>query len=611
LAFGLPEVVFQRASEWHPLGDIATLPRGLGSNKADRTYLAWVEVPMLQGDGARWEPLANGGEFSPWWRDDRGVADWRTPTGMTWVMTGAREPGWPYDQGPSPDYFRPGLSFPKQSASFNVAILPSSFLPTREGKAVIPKEENDGWWLLAYLNSGVVRAFVRDTCGLHKQSGAIARIPVPPFDNSEKERLAAIARSLVRLVLRSYRADETSRYFVRPECSEVPTASTTDWRSLIEELDSVVGAKFELQPADYEWCELPTAPTLFHPKGADIISWAVGVVFGRFSESVTELSDVLDPFAAVPATSSPAISGTSESRREVAVTDAGHPSDLFHLVSEAMTRRAHRVGENLMQWQESLQDLEQYIREIFFSEHLERYRLARRRAPIYWQLTTASSRYSVWLYIHAFSKDTLFRVQNDYVAPKLTHEERRLNLLASELRGNATAAQRKELAAQEAIVEELRAFLEEVKRVAPLWNPNLDDGVIINFAPLWRLVPQNKPWQKELKTTWEALCEGKYDWTYLAMNLWPERVVPKCVTERSFAIVHGLEDVFWVQGNGGKWIARKTPTRTVDELVRERNSPAVKSALKSLVEAPAATGNRGRGRGGRRRAVIAAEGGNA
>ena len=61
------------------------------------------------------------------------------------------------------------------------------------------------------------------------------------------------------------------------------------------------------------------------------------------------------------------------------------------------------------------------------------------------------------------------------------------------------------LAAQEAFVEELRAFLDEVKRVAPLWKPNLDDGVVINFAPLWRLVPQHKPWQKELKSTWDAL----------------------------------------------------------------------------------------------------------
>ena len=102
-----------------------------------------------------------------------------------------------------------------------------------------------------------------------------------------------------------------------------------------------------------------------------------------------------------------------------------------------------------------------------------------------------------------------------------------------------------------------------MKRVAPLWNPNLDDGVIINFAPLWRLVPQHKPWQKELKSTWDALCDGKYDWAHLAMHLWPERVVPKCATDRSLAIAHGLEDVFWVEGTDGKWKPRRRrPTRS-------------------------------------------------
>ena len=34
--------------------------------------------------------------------------------------------------------------------------------------------------------------------------------------------------------------------------------------------------------------------------------------------------------------------------------------------------------------------------------------------------------------------------------------------------------------------------------------------------------------------------------------------------------------------------ARKAPTRSVDGLVHERTSPAVKSALKSLLEAPSA-----------------------
>ena len=49
----------------------------------------------------------------------------------------------------------------------------------------------------------------------------------------------------------------------------------------------------------------------------------------------------------------------------------------------------------------------------------------------------------------------------------------------------------------------------------------------------------------------------------------------------------------------GEWTARKMPTRSVEELVGERTSPAVKSALKSLLEAPF-TGNGGRGRGRRK-----------
>ena len=84
------------------------------------------------------------------------------------------------------------------------------------------------------------------------------------------------------------------------------------------------------------------------------------------------------------------------------------------------------------------------------------------------------------------------------------------------------------------------------------------------------------------------------------MHLWPERVDPKCATDRSLAIAHGLEDVFWAEGADGKRKPRSAPTRPVEELVRERSSSAVQVALKSLLAAPITRsgGSRGRTRRG-------------
>src|SRR5262249_54295462 len=154
-----------------------------------------------------------------------------------------------------------------------------------------------------------------------------------------------------------------------------------------------------------------------------------------------------------------------------------------------------------------------------FGSHLDLYTRSRRAAPIYWQLATPSASYSVWLYYHGFTRDTLYRVLNDYVTPKLKHEERKLINLTPDAGPNPSVGQRKEIDAQEKFVAELRALREEVARVAPLWNPDLNDGVIINFAPVWRLVPQNRSWQKECKAVWDKLVIGDYDWAHLAMHL--------------------------------------------------------------------------------------------
>src|ERR1019366_6858511 len=104
---------------------------------------------------------------------------------------------------------------------------------------------------------------------------------------------------------------------------------------------------------------------------------------------------------------------------------------------------------------------------------------------------------------------------------------------------------------------------------------------VLVMAPIWRLVPTHKAWQKELRTKWDELVVGKYDWARGAMHLWPERVIPKCATDRSLAIAHRLEDIFWVESEEGKWAARKTPAQPFAELILERTSPAVRAALVS------------------------------
>ena len=329
------------------------------------------------------------------------------------------------------------------------------------------------------------------------------------------------------------------------------------------------------------------------------VSLIFGVTFGRFDVNEVfkfhTVSSRVDPFAKPPSPSALCNSGAGQLYSDTLVAEETTVrfKDLAKQILPSESPLARTTKRLLsVETRRQIQDL---ISKEFFKFHIRQYTKNHRKSPIYWQLATPSGSYSVWLYLHAFTKDTLYKVQ-DYAALKFDQEERALETLKREIADGGTSAQRTALAEQEDFVEELRNFLGEVKRVAPLWNPNLDDGVLINFAPLWRLVPQHKAWQKELKMTWDALCAGDDDWAHLAMHLWPERVVPKCTTDRSLAIAHNLEDVFWFEGDDGKWKPRKMPTRTISELVAERSSEAVKAALKSLVEAPDPTGAAKRGR---------------
>ena len=82
-------------------------------------------------------------------------------------------------------------------------------------------------------------------------------------------------------------------------------------------------------------------------------------------------------------------------------------------------------------------------------------------------------------------------------------------------------------------------------------------------------------------------------------EVWPERVIPKCATDRSLAIAQGLDAIFW-RGDPekpGKWIARKVTDLELRGLIAEHTSAAVKATVESLI---GVTSNEGAPRRGRK-----------
>jgi hypothetical protein len=172
---------------------------------------------------------------------------------------------------------------------------------------------------------------------------------------------------------------------------------------------------------------------------------------------------------------------------------------------------------------------------------LKKYSKGARKAPIYWPISTASG-YTLWLYYPNLTSQTLYTAINDFVEPKL----RQVGADVTALRNKGTARTRddeKQFEALQAFELELIELRDTLLRIAPTYKPNHDDGVQICAAPLWPLF-RHKPWQKVLKETWAKLEKGDYDWAYLAMNYWPERVCEKCKTDKSLAIAHDLEHLY-------------------------------------------------------------------
>jgi len=213
-------------------------------------------------------------------------------------------------------------------------------------------------------------------------------------------------------------------------------------------------------------------------------------------------------------------------------------------------------------------DLRTYLRLKFFGDV---HRTMYENRPIHWPLSSKKKTFVAWVNIHRFDANTLRLLLADHLHPALA----RLDGEVDDLRATRDSADKKAARSAEkrfASVnkwrEELRAFIEDVtlcaekgpgptdgkcppRAVDTRYNPDLDDGVMINSAALWPLL---LPQWKDPKKWWKELCLAKgrkdYDWSHLAMRYWPDRVDAKCQEDPSLGVAHGC---FWKYHPARAW----------------------------------------------------------
>ena len=285
-----------------------------------------------------------------------------------------------------------------------------------------------------------------------------------------------------------------------------------------------------------------------------LAAYSVGCAYGhwdlRFATGERSPPDLPDPFDPLPTRSPGMLQG--HDGLPLHATPIGYPlridwdgifvDDPDH--SDDIIRRVRDVLEVV--WNDQAEAIEKEACEIlgvpelrdyfrkpgaggFWDDHIKRYSKSRRKAPIYWLLQSSKKNYAIWIYYHRLDQDLLFKALVNCVEPKIRLEESRLGTFRTQKSADGDTSKdakrlAKEIERQEDFLSELRDFEDKLPSSGRLSHlePDLNDGVVLNIAPLYELVP----W-KEAKKYWDELLEGKYEWSSIGKQL-REKGMVKC-----------------------------------------------------------------------------------
>ncbi|AFL73479.1 BREX-6 system adenine-specific DNA-methyltransferase PglX [Thiocystis violascens] len=521
-------------------GDLYEIRQGLCTGDNARALrFCWevkqyqVKVSANRNDlfgNSIWLPFMKGGEGRAWEEPLLLVVNWcfnglEIKVGHEAGLLAARPQNEAF-------YLTRGVAVQTTGSDFSARLHRYNSVFGDKARSIFPE---NSYQVVALLNSAKARELVSAlNPTIDFTVGDLKRLPFWPVPES---------RALVELIEHAFTEHEVHREpsveFKHPGPS--PWRHAQDWAQTA--VDRPEGAPLPDYAPEYD-LEPPT----------DHLSFALGVALGRFGGGPGLGGEgILDPQSADLTHALPDglcfldITLDAEDRRD----SLGHPA------AAPLHAAWDRYGPALDTRRKSLR--EWLALDCFKDVHRSMYE----NRPIHWSLSSANRTFVAWVNIHRFTERTLRLLLADHLQPALTRLDGTLADLRAARDGadpKAARAAERRLAVSLKARDELADFIAAVEQCADRgppptdpkcparerdarYDPDLDDGVMINAAALWPLLdPQWKDprkWWKEL-----ASSQGKkdYDWSHLAMRYWPERVDRKCQADPSLGVAHGC---FW------------------------------------------------------------------
>lgn len=526
------------------LGDTHEVASGITTGNNDRFVrliheCARTDLPSsmdIIDPSKPWQPFVNGAEGVSWLEAAREAINWRYAALELQVFGSYVAPSVVRLRDPRHHFIR-GIPFSMIGSRFTARAHSHPSLIGKKGASVVSANQAS---IVCLLNSSRTRDIMSSlNPGVGFEMCDVARIPVFEIKS---------ANSIFETLESSFGVHENHRELSVKYRHPGPTP----WRHTQEWAQKAVDCPEGDPLPEYIEKLDPEPPT-------DHLSFALGVALGRFApldeqgqQTTSNPAGILDPSTADLSHALPAgiifLDGSLEDNdlRDGLGAEASAP------LHQAWSRYGASIAPN-----RSLRD---WLRLDFFKDvHKGMYE----NRPIHWPLSSASKTFVAWVNIHRMDSRTLKVLLADHLIPARSRIDGELKDLRQVRDGRDRKAARLASTRISKLIpwrDELQEFISAVEQCADqgppptdgrcpereqdaIYDPDLDDGVMINSAALWPLL---EPQWKDPKKWWKELASARgkrdYDWAHLAMRYWPTRVDAKCQQDPSLGVAHGC---FW------------------------------------------------------------------